>query len=74
MLTSMDCDGTQDGYDLALTRLLSQNVSVPVIASGGAGNLDHLVQAFRGGKADAVLAATLRQLNSVTSNPWELNF
>ena len=59
LLTSMDADGRQDGYDLGLTRAISQSVSVPVIASGGAGELEHLYQAFTEGKADAVLAASI---------------
>ena len=59
LLTSMDADGRQEGYDLDLTRAISQAVPVPVIASGGAGNLDHLYQAFMVGKADAVLAASI---------------
>ena len=59
LLTSMDADGHLEGYDLALTRAISQSVSVPVIASGGAGNLDHLFQAFDEGQADAVLAASI---------------
>ena len=59
LLTSMDADGQLEGYDLALTRAISQSVSVPVIASGGAGNLDHLFQAFDEGQADAVLAASI---------------
>ena len=59
LLTSMDCDGTKDGYDLDLTRTISENVSVPVIASGGAGKLEHFYDAFTTGKADAVLAASL---------------
>ncbi|MDQ3768706.1 MAG: imidazole glycerol phosphate synthase subunit HisF [Actinomycetota bacterium] len=58
MLTSMDRDGTNDGYDLALTRAVSETVAVPVIASGGAGNLDHLVEALAAG-ADAALAASI---------------
>ena len=58
MLTSMDRDGTEDGYDLALTHAVSEAVSVPVIASGGAGNLDHLVEALQAG-ADAVLCASI---------------
>jgi cyclase len=58
LLTSMDRDGTQDGYDLELTRAVAQAVSVPVIASGGAGELQHLVQALRAG-ADAVLCASI---------------
>jgi cyclase len=59
LLTSMDCDGTKDGYDLELTRTVSEHVSIPVIASGGAGNLEHFYDAFTEGKADAVLAASL---------------
>ena len=59
LLTSMDADGQLTGYDLELTKTISQRVSVPVIASGGAGNLDHLYQAFDEGKADAVLAASI---------------
>ena len=59
LLTSMDADGRQEGYDLELTRAISQSVLVPVIASGGAGNLEHLYQAFTDGKADAVLAASI---------------
>ena len=59
LLTSMDNDGHQEGYDLALTCAVSEAVPVPVIASGGAGNLDHLVHALLAGKADAVLAASI---------------
>ena len=59
LLTSMDRDGTGDGYDLELTRAVSEAVSVPVIASGGAGTLDHFREAVVDGKADAVLVATL---------------
>src|SRR6476469_4345080 len=59
MLTSMDRDGTEDGYDLELTRGVSDAVGVPVIASGGAGTLDHLVEAIETGGADAVLAASI---------------
>jgi len=59
MLTSMDKDGTRDGYDIELTRTISEAVSIPVIASGGAGNLEHLYQALAEGKADAVLAASI---------------
>jgi cyclase len=58
LLTSMDRDGTKDGYDLALTRAIAEAVDVPVIASGGAGNLDHLVEAMEAG-ADAALVASL---------------
>ena len=59
LLTSMDCDGTKNGYDIELTRTVSENVSIPVIASGGAGKLEHFKEAFTEGKADAVLAASL---------------
>ena len=59
LLTSMDKDGHQDGYDLELTNTISQAVSVPVIASGGAGTLEHLADALLLGKADAVLAASI---------------
>jgi cyclase len=59
LLTSMDRDGTKDGFDLALTRAVSDAVEVPVIASGGVGNLDHLVEGVRAGGADAVLAASI---------------
>jgi cyclase len=59
LLTSMDADGTKDGYDLELTRTVSEAVNVPVIASGGAGNLQHLYEAFTTGKADAALAASI---------------
>jgi len=59
LLTSMDRDGTEDGYELALTRAASDAVDVPVIASGGAGKLDHLVEAVEQGGADAVLCASI---------------
>jgi cyclase len=59
LLTSMDQDGTKDGYDLELTRAVSEAVTVPVIASGGVGNLDHLADGVLRGKADAVLAASI---------------
>src|SRR4029077_3531774 len=59
LLTSMDRDGTNDGYDLELTRAVADAVSVPVIASGGAGNLDHLSDAIEKGGADAVLCASI---------------
>ena len=66
LLTSMDADGTKDGYDCELTRAVSEAVNVPVIASGGAGTLDHLVEAFRVGKADAVLAASIFHFGTFT--------
>lgn len=59
LLTSMDCDGTKAGYDIELTKMISENVSIPVIASGGAGNLEHFKDALTTGKADAALAASL---------------
>ena len=59
LLTSMDCDGTKAGYDIELTRQVAEAVSVPVIASGGAGNLEHFYDALTEGKAEAVLAASL---------------
>ncbi len=59
LLTSMDCDGTKNGYDLELTKTIAENVSVPVIASGGAGQMSHFYDALTVGKADAVLAASL---------------
>ena len=55
----MDCDGVKQGYDLELTRTIAENVSVPVIASGGAGNKEHFYDALTAGKADAALAASL---------------
>ena len=66
MLTSMDKDGTKDGYDLELTRTISEAVSVPVIASGGAGNLEHLYKGLVDGKADAVLAASIFHFREFT--------
>jgi imidazole glycerol-phosphate synthase subunit HisF len=59
LLTSMDSDGEKKGFDLKLTRAVSEAVTVPVIASGGAGNADHFVDAFKEGKADAALAASI---------------
>ena len=59
LVTSMDRDGTRDGYDLALTRAIADAVNVPVVASGGVGNLDHLVEGVREGHASAVLAASI---------------
>ena len=59
LLTSMDADGTKKGYDLEVTRLVSEAVSIPVIASGGAGSMTHFLEAFKEGKADAALAASL---------------
>lgn len=59
LLTSMDCDGTKAGYDIELTRTISENVNVPVIASGGAGTKEHFYEALTEGKAEAALAASL---------------
>lgn len=59
LLTSMDCDGTKAGYDIELTKTISENVSIPVIASGGAGTKEHFYEALTEGKADAALAASL---------------
>ncbi|HHW00155.1 MAG TPA: imidazole glycerol phosphate synthase subunit HisF [Clostridiaceae bacterium] len=59
LLTSMDCDGTKNGYDIELTRAVSESLRIPVIASGGAGTMEHFYQALTDGKADAVLAASL---------------
>ena len=59
LLTSMDCDGTKDGYDIELTRMIAENVPIPVIASGGAGKMEHFYDALTEGKADAALAASL---------------
>jgi cyclase len=66
LLTSMDRDGTKSGYDLALTRAVADAVSVPVIASGGVGNLDHLVQGIAEGHATAVLAASIFHFGEFT--------
>lgn len=59
LLTSMDCDGTKAGYDIELTKAVANSVSIPVIASGGAGNMEHFYDAFEKGNADAALAASL---------------
>jgi cyclase len=66
LLTSMDRDGTRDGFDVALTRAVSEALGVPVIASGGAGSLEHLAQAVLEGKADAVLAASIFHFGEYT--------
>jgi cyclase len=63
LVTSMDCDGTEDGYDLELTRAISERVNVPLIASGGAGKPEHFLEAFNEGKADAALAASVFHYN-----------
>jgi cyclase len=62
----MDADGTKAGYDVALTRAVSEAVTIPVIASGGAGNLDHMVTVLSEGKADAVLAASIFHFGEYT--------
>lgn len=66
LLTSMDRDGTRDGFDLALTRAVADAVTIPVIASGGVGTLDHLVEGVREGHADAVLAASIFHFGEYT--------
>lgn len=66
LLTSMDADGTHGGYDLELTRAVSEAVSIPVIASGGAGELSHLAEVLEQGKADAVLAASIFHFGKFT--------
>ena len=66
LLTSMDADGTKAGYDVALTRAVSEAVTIPVIASGGAGNLNHMVTVLSEGKADAVLAASIFHFGEFT--------
>ena len=66
LLTSMDCDGVKNGYDLELTKTISEAVGIPVIASGGAGKLSHFYDAFTSGKADAVLAASLFHFKEIT--------
>lgn len=66
LVTSMDRDGTRQGFDIPLTRLISDSVRVPVIASGGVGNLDHLVEGIRDGRASAVLAASIFHFGEYT--------
>lgn len=66
LLTSMDADGTKDGYDIDLTAAVSSTVGIPVIASGGAGNLEHLLRVLTRGKADAVLAASIFHFGEYT--------
>ena len=66
LLTSMDADGTKAGYDIALTRAVSEAVTIPVIASGGAGNLQHMADVLSQGKADAVLAASVFHFGEYT--------
>ena len=66
VLNSIDADGTKAGYDIEITRRISENVGVPVVASGGAGNLDHMVDVLKEGKADAVLAASIFHFGEYT--------
>ena len=66
LLTSMDKDGTKNGFDIKLTKTVSEAVSIPVIASGGVGNLDHLAEGILVGKADAVLAASIFHFGEYT--------
>ena len=66
LLTSMDCDGTKDGYDLELTRAITSSVNIPVIASGGAGKLEHFYEVFEKSGADAALAASLFHYGELT--------
>lgn len=66
LLTSMDKDGTKDGYDIELTRLVSEAVNIPVIASGGAGTVEHLYEGLTKGKADAVLAASIFHFREIS--------
>jgi len=66
LLTSMDRDGTKDGYDLPITRKLSETLDIPIIASGGAGNIEHMYDAFAHGKADAALAASIFHFGEYT--------
>lgn len=65
LLTSMDCDGTKEGYDNQLTKIIAENVSIPVIASGGAGTKEHFYDTLTQGKADAALAASLFHYNEL---------
>ena len=66
LLTSMDADGTKNGFDLELTRAVAEAVNIPVIASGGAGRLEHFLEAVTVGKAEAALAASLFHYNELT--------
>ena len=68
LLPSMDCDGTKAGYDIELTKTISENVSIPVIASGGAGTMEHFKEALTDGKADAALAASLFHFREIEIN------
>jgi len=66
LLTSMDRDGTREGYDIELTRKIAEAVTVPVIASGGVGNIDHMYDGLTAGKADAVLAASIFHFREIS--------
>ena len=66
VLNSIDADGTKAGYDLGITRHISEATSVPIVASGGAGNLDHMAEVLEHGKADAVLAASIFHFEEFT--------
>ncbi len=66
VLNSIDADGTKAGYDLVITKRISESISVPVVASGGAGNLEHMAQVLETGKADAVLAASIFHFGEYT--------
>jgi len=68
LLTSMDCDGTKNGYDIELTKVFSERLAVPIIASGGAGNPQHIIDVFKLGKADAALAASIFHYNEYPIN------
>ncbi|MBC7980882.1 MAG: imidazole glycerol phosphate synthase subunit HisF [Armatimonadetes bacterium] len=74
LLTSMDADGTQAGYDCELTAAISTSIGIPVIASGGAGNLDHMVEVLEKGKADAVLAASIFHFGKYTVGEAKIHF
>ena len=66
VLNSIDADGTKAGYDIEITRRISETVGVPIVASGGAGNLDHMVDVLKEGQADAVLAASIFHFGEYT--------
>ncbi|HHT9110136.1 MAG TPA: imidazole glycerol phosphate synthase subunit HisF [Candidatus Brocadiaceae bacterium] len=66
LLTSMDCDGTKDGYDVELNRTVSESLNIPIVASGGAGKLEHFYDVFTRGKADAALAASIFHYREIT--------
>lgn len=66
LLTSMNADGTKDGFDIALTKAVSERVGIPVIASGGAGKIEHFAEVFQEAKADAALAATIFHYKEMT--------